>query len=134
MEMQDRLLQIIKIVKAEFPDLLAIYLFGSQVAGETHNESDLDLALLFRSGDTPDALVIYHLPGKMVDIAGCSVDIGILRLDNVVFAKEVITKGRRIYCHDQRQCDEFAMYCLAYYGQLNFERAEILHSYEVSEK
>lgn len=131
---QERLLKIIEIIKLEFPDLLAIYLFGSQVAGVTHGESDLDLALLFKARTEPDSLAIYHLQSKVADVAGCPVDIGILSLDNVVFAKEVISKGHRVYCREQRQCDEFAMYCLAYYAQLNFERAELLASYDAGEK
>ncbi len=134
MDMNEKLSLVVDICTEKLPDVLGIYLFGSQVTGETHGGSDLDLALLFKAGQGFDPVLMYHLQGKLVDVVGCSVDIGILNYDNVVFAKEVMTTGRRIYCRDEKKCDEFAMYCLTYYAQLNFERAEVLASYDVSEK
>lgn len=39
---------LIAEILAEWPDLIAIYAFGSQVSGHAHDHSDLDLAVLLR--------------------------------------------------------------------------------------
>ncbi|MEA3415614.1 MAG: nucleotidyltransferase domain-containing protein, partial [Thermodesulfobacteriota bacterium] len=35
----------------KYPDIKAVYLFGSVGSGKTHRESDLDLAIVPRSGN-----------------------------------------------------------------------------------
>ncbi len=114
--------------------IVAIYVYGSQVSGRIHKGSDLDLALLFKDNKCPDLQMIYRNLGRVVDVAKCPVDIGVLSHDNCVYAKEVIAGGMRIYCGDVRQCDEFEMYSLSYYAQLNLERSEIVAAYQASEK
>lgn len=63
-------------------------------------------------------------------LIGRNVDIGVLSLDNVVYAKEVLTGGRRIYCRDTMACETFEMYVFSFYAKLNDERWEVLASYQ----
>ncbi|MFN9741538.1 MAG: nucleotidyltransferase domain-containing protein, partial [Acidobacteriota bacterium] len=37
---------ILNLVQSRFPNLLALYAFGSRVTGQATSESDLDLAIL----------------------------------------------------------------------------------------
>lgn len=132
--MNNRFLKIVEILVSIFPDIVAIYAYGSRVSGRAHKGSDLDLALLFKADSRPDSQMIYRHLGRVVDVAECPVDIGVLSHNNTIYAKEVIANGTRIYCCDTKQCDEFEMYCLSYYAQLNLERSEIVAAYRIGEE
>lgn len=132
--MKNRFHKITKILVSIYPEIVAIYAHGSRVTGHTHKGSDLDLALLFRADSSPDAEMIHRHLGRVIDVAECPVDIGILSHNNSIYAKEVITNGIRIYCSNTGQCEEFEMYCLSYYAQLNSERSEILAAYQVDKE
>ncbi len=105
--------QIDKIVQhlvGVFSDLMAVYAHGSAIRNATHQGSDLDLALLFPRHVKPDVKLLYRELGKLASLAGRPVDIGVLNQDNTVYAKEVVTHGKRISCRDKEAADEFEMY------------------------
>jgi len=39
--------ELIKLIKEQFPDLKGLYLYGSQVKGTAHKDSDIDLVAIF---------------------------------------------------------------------------------------
>ena len=132
--MKNRFQKIAAALVSIFPEIVAIYAYGSQVSGNVHKGSDLDLALLFQANKSPNLQEVYHHLGRMAEVAQCPVDIGVLSHANNIYAKEVIANGKRVYCCDAKQCDEFEMYCLSYYAQLNAERSEIITSYQKREE
>ncbi|GAB4580017.1 MAG: nucleotidyltransferase domain-containing protein [Anaerolineales bacterium] len=82
-------------VFAKYPDILAVYLFGSAVTGRVHKESDLDLAIVPR---TP------ALREKMLDILRDLTEFGLddvslvfLDTKDIVFKHEVVRLNRVIY-------------------------------------
>lgn len=113
-----------------YPALVSIYIHGSMVKGNVHANSDLDLALLFTPGFTPARIDLLLFSADLESLIGRNVDIGVLSLDNVVYAKEVLTGGRRIYCRDTMACETFEMYVFSFYAKLNDERWEVLASYQ----
>ena len=43
--------QYIDLIKGKFPDIESVYLFGSYAKGKSTEDSDIDLALIFRQLD-----------------------------------------------------------------------------------
>ena len=124
---------IIRLV-SEFPGLMAIYVHGSVAKGTTHPGSDLDLAILrHHEAEAIDPRQFLEISGELEARMGCPVQIGILSRDSLVFAKEVIAHGIRIYCRDQTYCDTFAMYTFSFYSEFNERRQAILKAYTVED-
>jgi predicted nucleotidyltransferase len=79
----------------QYPDIQAVYLFGSTVTGRLHAESDLDLAIVPRrgAGELPRLDILTDLAR-----AGfCRVDLVILDTNDIVLKHEVVRHNRVIY-------------------------------------
>ena len=119
---------IIDIICAYFPDVRAIYLFGTWGTKDEWPDSDIDIALLLN----PDRAKKIGLPA-MIDLrvaleSALEKDVDLINISMVstVFQKEIIITGRRIYCADEYGTDEFEMVALSLYQKLNAERGAIL--------
>lgn len=82
---------VIELIQAKFPNVLAIYAFGSHVQGNSSAESDLDLAVLVAGYANP--LELFDLSGNLSDISGCPVDLIDLRAASTVMQYQIITSG-----------------------------------------
>ena len=82
------------------PDLLAVYLFGSQAQGTATSDSDVDMAVLL-SGQA-DPVLLWQLSGGLADIAGVPVDLIDLRAATTVMQYQILTRGRRLWAKDVR--------------------------------
>jgi predicted nucleotidyltransferase len=119
---------LIKLCLKVFPELQAIYLFGSY---DTENEwpnSDVDIALLLPYQLTNN-LYLTELHQQLEQLYQKPVDLINLRQVTTVFKKEIIMAERRAYCADQYKTDEFEMLTLSFYQKLNEERQEILQEF-----
>ncbi|MBF0153892.1 MAG: nucleotidyltransferase domain-containing protein [Magnetococcales bacterium] len=87
-------------LRGRLPDLLAIYAFGSRIAGDAGSESDLDLAVLVEGKADPVSL--WRLAGDLADIAGCPVDLVDVRAATTVMQYQIIVTGRRLWVRDLR--------------------------------
>jgi predicted nucleotidyltransferase len=116
---------LIRLCLNDFPELQAIYLFGSYGTNNEWHSSDVDIALLLP----------YHLTKHLYltelhqQLYQKSVDLINLRQVTTVFKKEIIMANRRIYCANQYKTDEFEMLTLSFYQKLNEERQEILQEF-----
>lgn len=91
---------ILNLVQSRFPNLLALYAFGSRVTGGATAESDLDLAILV---DGPvDPLSLFWVAQEIADIAGLEVDLVDLRAASTVMQYQIITSGERLWQRDSR--------------------------------
>jgi len=85
-------------VRAEMPDVRAVYLFGSWAAGNERPDSDLDLAVLPPyDAEMPDRL---GLVSRLSEIAGREVDLVDLRDAGHFLRFQVITTGTPIFKND----------------------------------
>ncbi|MBF0401236.1 MAG: nucleotidyltransferase domain-containing protein [Magnetococcales bacterium] len=91
---------MIRYLRDHCADLLAIYLFGSQLSGTAGADSDLDLAVLVEGKCDPVAL--WSLAAALADQAGCPVDLLDLRAASTVMQYQVITTGKRLWERDGR--------------------------------
>jgi len=119
-----------EIMLEAYPDLKAVYLFGSCADGTETPASDVDIALLIPHAEAKAAghLAMSPLRFSLEKHLHRSVDLVNLRLVSTVFQKEIIAGGTRVFCVDEDEADLFEALVLSLYGKLNEERAEILAS------
>jgi predicted nucleotidyltransferase len=121
---------IIKIVLLHYPDVQAVYLFGSYGTEDEWPESDVDIALLLspEKSKKTGPLAKSNLLIALESVLKKDVDIINLRQVSTVLQKEIVSTDRRIYTSDPYATEEFEMLTLSYYQKLNEERAGIIES------
>jgi len=111
-----------------YPDVQAIYLFGSHGTNDEWADSDVDIALLLphATAKQNNYLSQTDLQWELERLLGKQVDLINLRQVSTVFRKEIVMADRRIFCADNYAADEFEMLTISFYLKLNEERAGIL--------
>jgi predicted nucleotidyltransferase len=129
MKLQDFRERLPKLV-TDFPELRLVYLFGSQVTGQTGPQSDYDLGVLVdREGDTAARrAALEHALAAM--LAFERLDAVWLSQAPVELAFAVISQGRLLYERDvasrvEYEAQVMSRYC-DYLPVLRAQRAEIL--------
>lgn len=108
---------------AALPDLMAVYVFGSQATGEAHVDSDLDLAVL--TAGSVDPLLLWQISGEIADLVAMPVDLLDLRAASTVMQYQVITTGCQLWKKDS-QVGIFESYILSEKTALDAARAGLL--------
>ncbi len=111
-------------LRVAFPEVLAIYRFGSWSTGLEWPGSDIDLAVL-TPHPVPGARC-WEIAQQLAALAGRDVDLVDLRAASTVMSAQIVSQGERVYCADGRRCDEYEDYVYSAYARLNEERREIL--------
>ncbi|MFA7607889.1 MAG: nucleotidyltransferase domain-containing protein [Rhodocyclaceae bacterium] len=114
---------IIQTLQTRLPHLLAIYAFGSRIAGTAGPDSDLDLAVLVAGYAEP--LALFDLASELADVAGCAVDLLDLRAASTVMQYQIITTGQR-WWHKDSQAALFEAAMLSEKTALDTARAGLL--------
>lgn len=119
---------IVTTIQSHYPDVQAIYLFGSYGTEYERTDSDVDLALLLpiETAKMAGALMFKDCWTTLGKLLHRTIDLVNLRLVNTVFQNEIINTGRLVSATDQTAVDEFEMVTWSLYQKLNEERAEIL--------
>lgn len=86
---------VVALLRQALPKAMAVYAFGSQVAGTARSDSDLDLAVLVAG--YADPLQLWDLSHQLADIAGCPVDLLDLRAASTVMQYQVLMHGKRLW-------------------------------------
>ncbi|MCU0521199.1 MAG: nucleotidyltransferase domain-containing protein [Anaerolineae bacterium] len=122
---------IIAVIQAYYPEVQAIYLFGSYGTGDEWPTSDVDIALLLPHirAKSAGSLAMSELRFALESLLHRDVDLINLRLVSTVFQKEAITADRRLFCADAHAVDEFEMMTLSFYAKLGDERRSILEQF-----
>ena len=124
MPRQDNMTALKETIAKRLSGLIGIWVYGSVAKGEDTSKSDLDIAVLANAPVPFDKLL--DLSVSLMQQVGCDVDFVDLRVAPSVLRKEVIAKGRRIYCADWAACETFEDFVFSDYARLNEERAGIL--------
>lgn len=111
-------------LREEFPELLAVYRFGSSGSEYERPASDLDLAVY--AGTPLPAVKLWRTAQELAADAGRDVDVVDLASASGVMRAQVIHGGERIYCADEAACETFEDYVYSSYARLNEERRGIL--------
>lgn len=115
---------ILERLREAFPEITAVYRFGSLGTGYERAASDLDLAV-YAGGALPAAELWYVAQDLASDI-GRDVDVVDLASASTVMRAQVIHTGQRLYCADEVACETFEDYVYSSYARLNEERRGIL--------
>ncbi len=90
---------------ARYPEIAAVYLFGSVARGEAGPESDLDIGILFRK---PGATALDHhrllgdLASRLEAVSdGRPLDLAVLESQGWLFRHRVLLEGKLVYEADR---------------------------------
>lgn len=118
---------LVQRLRERLPSLLGVYGFGSRVRGTARPDSDLDVAVLVAG--YADPLVLWHLAGELVGVAGCPVDLLDLRAASTVMQHQVIATGERWWAADG-DAERFELMVLGEKLALDAARAGVLADIE----
>ena len=107
------------------PDVVAVYLFGSLVEGQTTPHSDVDIAILLVGASDPLAMGDRQLQlmGELERFADREVDLVILNAAPPILRHQVLRNGRLLYERDRRVRVEFEVRAGQVYADLRPLRA-----------
>ena len=114
---------LINQIKSSLPNVLAIYVFGSQITGHANENSDLDLAVLI-DGQV-EAFDLWDLASQLSEIAGCDVDLLNMRLASTVMQYQILQTGRTLWAK-QPDAGIFESFILSEKINLDVLRKELL--------
>jgi uncharacterized protein len=116
------------IISRYYPDIQAIYMFGSYETEFENTESDADIAILLpvETAKSEQNIMLNDCRFELEKVLNKQVDLINLRAVSTVFQNEIISTGKIIYLKDENAVDEFEMLTLSFYQKLNEERKEIL--------
>ena len=86
---------VVATLRAAFPDVLVIYVFGSRAQGTAQADSDLDLAVLLAG--YADPLQLWSVAAELASLLGCPVDLLDLRAASTVMQYQALTGGQRLW-------------------------------------
>ncbi len=88
-------LRLLPEVFGKYPSIQAVYVFGSVGRGQTHQESDLDLAIVAR--DKAARQKKLDILADLARLGFCRVDLSFLDTDDIVLKYEMIRQNRLVY-------------------------------------
>jgi predicted nucleotidyltransferase len=109
--------------------IVAAYLLGSAATGTMRTDSDIDVAILPQKGLKLSCFVPGELAGKLSYELSREVDIGILSSANLVYSRQAIAYGKRLFTKDPFYSDLMETTLISMYFWFNEERKEILNAY-----
>ena len=117
--------QVVELLKTLFPQIQAIYLFGSFATNEQRQDSDIDLAILMPKSISFRQLI--SASSKLMGLVKRDVDLIDLRSVSTVFSMQIIQAGARLLVCDPLAVELYETHILSDYVRLNEQRAEIIN-------
>lgn len=106
------------------PALIAVYAFGSRVAGTARPDSDLDLAVLLAG--RADPVRLWELSQALATELGCDVDLVDFGAASTVLQHQILMNGQRWWCGDAAAADAYEAYVCSEKLALDEARAPLL--------
>lgn len=116
--------QIAAFLGEALPGLIAVYRFGSTAGGQTHAESDIDVAFL--AAESVAAPTRFELQERLAARLRRDVDLIDLSRASTVMRMQVISTGLLLAAVDRQAQERFEDLTYSAYARLNEERREIL--------
>lgn len=110
-------------IRQHFPNVLAIYAFGSRINGTSTSTSDLDLALLVPGYAAP--LELWDMASTLANSLGCEVDLLDFRLASTVMQNQILWSGERWWFLNSH-VDGYEASILSELTNLNTARGKLL--------
>jgi len=122
--------RISEVILKHYPEVVAIYLYGSLTTDYAKPDSDVDIGILFPKSvaKSVGSLKCSSLQTELESICSRPVDLSNLRAVSTILQKEVLAAETLIFSADENARIEFEMTVLSDYQKLNEERSEIIKS------
>jgi len=117
--------KLINFLKDFFKEAKGIWLFGSYASGEYNENSDIDIAVLFKEKKSP--VEIYKMQEELFLKLDKNIDLVDLANINDVFAYEIVTKAKKI--KTTKYSEDFEYRIWLRYLTLQDDRREILKDF-----
>ncbi len=117
--------EIVPRLKEYFIDkeeVLLAFIFGSAVSGRMTNESDVDIAVLFKK--MPEVSNVLEITDSVSEAIGREVDIVVLNDSSPVIRMQVLRNGKLIKSHDSGVYNDFIVRTVKEYDDLKHVRKE----------
>ncbi|TVQ66913.1 MAG: nucleotidyltransferase domain-containing protein [Oceanospirillales bacterium] len=114
---------IIHFLQQHFPNVMAIYAFGSRTMGMADVNSDLDLAILVEGYAEP--LKLWEQSNQLANELGMEVDLLDFRATSTVMQYQILTHGERLWSKDLR-ADLYEAAVLSEKTNLDEARADLI--------
>ena len=121
---------IIRILQEEIPDIVGIYVFGSQADRTARKDSDYDIAFLTDKPSHFDSVFLFDLAYKIGKVISHEIDLVNLHIVSLDLRFEVVAKGTRIFCGNTTTCDTFEMVAISMYQRFEEERRPLIEAYK----
>ncbi len=121
-------IKLADIAQALLPQLaqigkpLALYAFGSRAHGQEHEDSDLDLAVLFAG--YADTVQLWQIGSDLAALWHVDVDLLDLRAASTVMQYQILTTGERLWA--DAAADSFEAFIYSEKNWLDGQRAGLL--------
>ena len=109
----------------------AVFLFGSAVKNQLRKESDLDFGILVSEGNLFSGMELLELSGEIECVTKFRADLGIISKSNLIYSKEAILSGIRIFDRDPMTSDRKINLLLSMYYHFKDEMREIYNAYRI---
>lgn len=119
---------VVSAIRSAFPNVLAIYTFGSRINATAHADSDLDLAVLVAGYAEP--IRLWDLSGELADLTGCPVDLLDMRAASTVMQYQILRTGRRLWGQEPA-AGLFECFVLSEKTALDSARADLLADIQI---
>jgi len=125
---KDRDPGLVDSLSRHYPDLQAVYVFGTYGTEDERPESDVDVALLLpvQSAKRAGNLALGPCAGELCSLLGREVDLINLRRVDTVFQNEIIRTGRVVFGRNDGERESFELLTIAKYQKLSEERSGII--------
>jgi predicted nucleotidyltransferase len=117
---------IVNFFQLRMPELLALYLFGSEATGHATTQSDIDIAILLPHNIALSSIERFELAQELASQLNKDIDLIDLRLASTVLRSQIISTGTRLLNTTPNTVDIFETFVFSDYARLNEERAGIL--------
>ena len=125
---KDRDSRLVDSLSRHYPDLQAVYVFGTYGTEDERPESDVDIALLLpvQSAQSAGNLALGPCARELCSLFGREVDLINLRRMDTVFQNEIIRTGRVVFERNDGERESFELLTIAKYQKLSEERSGII--------
>lgn len=97
-------------------DISAAILYGSFAKGFANDQSDIDVAILFKK--VPDPIALFSIKQELSDAMKSDVDVISLNSASPIICMQAIKSGIPLFINDKRAYDEFEMRLITDYADL----------------
>lgn len=101
-------------------DILLAYLYGSYVDNELREESDIDIAVLFANSLQPERIIEFK--NELENFFNKEVDLGVLNDSSPIYRRQVLDKGKEIFCRNTHIKNLFILKTYNEYDDLKYYR------------